>query len=43
MKTLINVNELKERFYTKKENAANHCQVGNINLVIWDIVNWPEE
>jgi pimeloyl-ACP methyl ester carboxylesterase len=42
MKALKNVNSLKGRVFTKEEEAASHCQVGNINLVTQEIIDWLE-
>lgn len=42
-KTLTNVRSLTTRMFTRKENAQNHCQVGNIGLSIEVIVNWIQQ
>ncbi len=42
-KTLKNVHSLTMRMFTKKENAQNHCHVGNIGLSMMVILNWVEE
>jgi pimeloyl-ACP methyl ester carboxylesterase len=41
--TLKNVRSLTMRMFTKKENAQNHCHLGNIGLSIEVILNWLEE
>jgi pimeloyl-ACP methyl ester carboxylesterase len=43
MKTLKNVKDLKGRVYTRTENASAHCQVGNINLAISEIMEWLQK
>ncbi len=40
---LKNVRSLTMRMFTKKENAQNHCHIGNIGLSIEVILNWLEE
>lgn len=42
-KSLTNVRSLTTRMFTKKENAQNHCHVGNIGLSIEVILNWLEQ
>ncbi|AQR94698.1 alpha/beta hydrolase family protein [Clostridium saccharoperbutylacetonicum] len=42
-KSLINVRSLTTRMFTRKENAQNHCHVGNIGLSIEVILNWLEQ
>ncbi|OCA97800.1 alpha/beta hydrolase [Clostridium beijerinckii] len=39
---LKNVRSLTMRMFTKKENAQNHCHIGNIGLSIEVIINWLE-
>ncbi|MFW2488756.1 alpha/beta hydrolase [Clostridium chromiireducens] len=41
--SLKNVRSLTMRMFTKKENAQNHCHLGNIGLSIEVILNWLEE
>ncbi|MBC8438472.1 MAG: alpha/beta fold hydrolase [Deltaproteobacteria bacterium] len=40
IKLLTNVNSLTDRVYTKEEHADNHCQIGNISLMIKDCFTW---
>lgn len=42
-KMLTNVKSLTTRLFTRKENAQNHCQVGNIGLSIEVMVNWIQQ
>lgn len=42
-KYLTNVHSLTTRMFTKKENAQNHCHVGNIGLSIEVILNWLDQ
>lgn len=42
-KTLINVQSLTSRIFTRKEHAQNHCQCGNIGLSIDVMLNWIQE
>ncbi|OCA99116.1 alpha/beta hydrolase [Clostridium beijerinckii] len=42
-KSLKNVRSLTMRMFTKKENAQNHCHIGNVGLSIEVILNWLEE
>jgi pimeloyl-ACP methyl ester carboxylesterase len=37
---LKNVRILDEKIYTKKEFAENHCQIGNMTLMLDDVVAW---
>lgn len=37
---LTNAKSLEEKVYTKREHADNHCQVGNIGLMLQDVTNW---
>ena len=37
---LKNVRSLTFRLFTDKEDAQNHCNVGNGKLVIDEILNW---
>jgi pimeloyl-ACP methyl ester carboxylesterase len=39
---LTNVRSLTARLFTRAENAQNHCQVGNLRLVVDSITNWIE-
>lgn len=42
-KSLTNVRSLTTRMFTKKENAQNHCQSGNLGLSFKVITNWIEQ
>jgi alpha-beta hydrolase superfamily lysophospholipase len=42
IQNLKNVKSLSARIFTREEQAQNHCQVGNIGLVIDTILNWVE-
>ena len=37
---LVNAKSVTERIFTKKENAAEHCQIGNIGLALKTIADW---
>ena len=37
---LKNVRSLTFRLFTEREDAQNHCNVGNGKLVIDEILNW---
>jgi hypothetical protein len=37
---LKNVRSLTARLFTEKEQAQNHCQVGNVELSLQTIVRW---
>lgn len=40
---LKNVRSLTFRLFTEKENAQNHCNVGNVKLVLDEICEWMEK
>ncbi len=40
VKALKNVNSVTERIFTRKEQAHNHCQVGNIGLALDVMLKW---
>lgn len=42
-KSLTNVRSLTTRMFTRKENAQNHCQLGNLGLSFDVILNWLEQ
>lgn len=42
-KSLTNVRSLTTRMFTRKENAQNHCQSGNLGLAFEVITNWIEQ
>ena len=37
---LVNAKSVTERIFTKEEHAASHCQIGNVNLLMDEIINW---
>jgi pimeloyl-ACP methyl ester carboxylesterase len=37
---LINAHSVTSRIFTKEENAASHCQVGNVGLALKTISDW---
>jgi alpha-beta hydrolase superfamily lysophospholipase len=39
---LKNANSVAERIFTRKENAQNHCQVGNVRLALEEMLSWVE-
>ncbi len=38
-----NAKSLEEKVYTKHEHAENHCQIGNIGLMLHDVLSWLEK
>ncbi|RJS49343.1 MAG: hypothetical protein CIT03_03650 [Methanobacterium sp.] len=42
VKALKNANSVTERIFTRKEQAQNHCQVGNMGLALEIIHKWIE-
>jgi hypothetical protein len=42
IEALKNVRSLTARLFTRAEQAQNHCQLGNLELVLDVIVNWIE-
>lgn len=40
IEALQNVRSLTARLFTRKEQAQNHCQVGNLGLALDTITNW---
>lgn len=43
LKLFTNVKTLKDRVYYRNEHANNHCQIGNIKLMLDDIIDWIKE
>ena len=43
IKELKNVKSIRSRIFTKDEHASQHCQIGNLKLVLDYIVNWLDE
>jgi len=37
---LKNARSLQEKIYTKHEHADNHCQIGNVGLMLNDVIVW---
>jgi pimeloyl-ACP methyl ester carboxylesterase len=37
---LKNAKSIQEKIYTKREHANNHCQIGNIGLMLKDVITW---
>ncbi|MDD3223685.1 MAG: alpha/beta fold hydrolase [Clostridium sp.] len=42
MDALINVHSLTFRLFTEKEDAGNHCNMGNTKLLLDSVINWIE-
>ncbi|WP_242870844.1 alpha/beta fold hydrolase [Acidaminobacter hydrogenoformans] len=42
LKLFTNVKSLKDRVYEQEDYANHHCQIGNIKLMLDDIVEWLE-
>ena len=40
LKALTNARSVTGRLFTKEEDAANHCQIGNVELVLNTISDW---
>ena len=40
---LVNAKSVTDRIFTKEEHAQNHCQVGNIGLLLDTMIQWIEE
>ena len=43
VKALTNVRSVTARVFTSKDNAQNHCQVGNTGLALDTMVRWIGE
>ncbi len=43
VKALRNARSITERIFTRKEQAQNHCQIGNIGLALQVMAAWMEE
>jgi hypothetical protein len=37
---LKNAKSLEEKIYTESDHADNHCQIGNIGLLLDDVIKW---
>jgi pimeloyl-ACP methyl ester carboxylesterase len=42
VKALTSASSVTERVFTAKDNAQNHCQVGNMGLALQEMSNWIE-
>ena len=40
IEALVNAKSIIDRIFTKNENAQNHCQIGNIKLLLDVIIDW---
>jgi pimeloyl-ACP methyl ester carboxylesterase len=40
---LANANSVTDRIFTRQEHAQNHCQVGNIELLLDSVIEWIDE
>jgi pimeloyl-ACP methyl ester carboxylesterase len=40
---LINAKSIFTRIFTREENADQHCQIGNLNIVLETALNWIEK
>ncbi len=43
VKALTHVRSLTARLFTREEQAHNHCQIGNLGLVLGTIQNWIDQ
>ena len=43
VKALVNAKSVTGRIFTKEDHAQNHCQIGNIGLLLDVIVKWLKE
>ncbi|MFC1642293.1 alpha/beta fold hydrolase [Myxococcota bacterium] len=43
MKALINTRSLTGRVFTEREQAQNHCQIGNVGLALDTVIQWIKE
>lgn len=43
LKALINAASITDRVFTKGEHADNHCQIGNIQLMLDAIIDWLKD
>jgi len=39
----INAKSITDKIFTKEEQAQNHCQIGNIKLLLDTIISWIKE
>ena len=40
VEAMVNASSVTDRIFTKEEHAQNHCQIGNIKLLVDTIINW---
>lgn len=40
VEAMVNANSVTDRIFTKEEHAQNHCQIGNIKLLLDNIIDW---
>ena len=43
LKLLTNAASVTDRVFTKKEHAQNHCQIGNIGLMLDECIRWMKK
>jgi len=40
VEAMVNASSVTDRIFTKEEHAQNHCQIGNIKLLLDTIIDW---
>jgi len=40
VEAMVNASSVTDRIFTKEEHAQNHCQIGNIKLLLDTIIHW---
>ena len=40
VEAVVNASSVTDRIFTKEDHAQNHCQIGNIKLLLDTIINW---
>ena len=43
VRALVNAKSVRDKIFTKDDHAQNHCQVGNIGLLLDTMIEWIEE
>jgi len=43
VEALVNARSVTDRIFTRDEHAQNHCQVGNIRLLLDTVLEWLDE
>jgi alpha-beta hydrolase superfamily lysophospholipase len=43
VKALVNARSVTSRIFTKEEHAANHCQMGNLELALTVVTDWIQQ